>query len=66
MVAECAGGEVDLKGHGLIVDSVLDGHSMRITMEKPDGRNELSMVDICTGKVTGTLVIDSDPADNEK
>jgi len=57
---ECAGGKVDLSGHGKIISSAMDGHIMRITLRKPPGHNETVSVDICTGKVIGTLVVETD------
>jgi len=62
VVADCAGGHVNLKGHGMVVDSGFDGTTMRVTMEKTEGQSEIMLIDICTGKITGTLTLDTDAA----
>jgi hypothetical protein len=58
--ADCPGGNVDLKGRGTMVDSVVDGHTMRVTLEKNNGKNEMVMIDICSGKIIGSLTLDTD------
>lgn len=58
----CAGGHVNLKGHGMVVDSGFDGTTLRVTMEKTEGQSETLLIDICTGKITGTLTLDTDAA----
>jgi len=60
--ADCAGGHVNLKGHGMVVDSGFDGTTLRVTMEKTEGQSETMLIDICTGKITGTLTLDTDAA----
>ena len=59
-MADCPGGHVDLKGHGVIVDSTIDGHTMHLILEKTESKSELMMIDICSGKIIGALTIDSD------
>lgn len=60
--ADCAGGHVDLKGRGVIVDSTMEGQIMRVTLEKHEGKMETLMIDMCSGKIVGSLTIDSDAA----
>jgi len=62
VAADCAGGHVNLKGHGMLVDSGFDGTTLRVTMEKTEGQSETMLIDICTGKITGTLTLDTDAA----
>ena len=60
--AGCPGGNVDLKGRGSIVDSTMEGRSMRVLLEKGDNHRELVTIDMCSGKVVSALAIESDPA----
>jgi hypothetical protein len=62
IAADCAGGHVNLKGHGMVVDSGFDGSTLRVTFEKKEGESETMLIDICTGKITGSLTLDTDAA----
>lgn len=56
----CAGGTVDLRGRGMVMESQLEKNTLRLTLEKNPGHTEYLTVDACSGAVTGTLVIESD------
>ena len=58
--SECAGGKIDLTGRGKIVNRMTDGHIVRIELKKQAGQDETVSIDLCTGKIVGALVIDSD------
>src|SRR5690606_2299357 len=53
----CPGGEVDLKGRGAVIDSSLDGRTLRLTLEPQEHTQEIIMLDVCSGKITGKLKI---------
>src|SRR5262245_57711541 len=53
--AECPGGEIDLKGRGIIVESRTEDQLLRLTLEKQTGSNEIITIDTCTGKIIGSL-----------
>ena len=59
---DCTGAHVNLKGHGLIVDSGFEERTMRVTMEKTEGQSETILIDMCTGKILGTLTLETDAA----
>jgi hypothetical protein len=58
--AACVGGEIDLKGHGSIVSSQMDGRTIRLTLKKGAGKSEMVQVDSCTAKVISSVVIEAD------
>ena len=60
--ADCPGGHVNLKGHGMLIDSGFEEKTMRVTMEKSEGQSEVMLIDVCTGKVLTTLTLESDAA----
>ncbi len=60
-MSECPGGNVDLKGHGIIIESKLEDQILRLTMEKHAGKNEILTIDACNGKVLSTLGFETDP-----
>ena len=57
---ECAGGKIDLKGHGQLVNTLTDGHIIRITFKKQPGSTEIVSVDLCAGKLLGSLSVETD------
>ena len=38
----------------------MEGNIMRVLFEKQTGQSEVVMVDMCSGKILGTLQIDTD------
>lgn len=58
--AACPGGRVDLKGRGAIVETAVDGGNLRVTLEKKGGGVEIVTIDLCNGKVAGSLTLESD------
>lgn len=59
--ADCPGGHVDLKGRGMVIESAVDGQMLRLTFERKGGGSDIVLIDICSGKVTGALTVDTDP-----
>ena len=55
----CPGGKIDLKGHGAITSSTIEGHTMHLTLDSK-GQSETLLIDICSGKILTTLTIDRD------
>lgn len=62
---DCAGGHVDLKGHGIVIESHNDDQLLRLTLESKAGHSEILTIDTCTAKVIGTLSLDTDPGMQE-
>jgi hypothetical protein len=58
---ECPGGEIDLKGRGIIIESHTEDQLLRLTLERKPGQNEILTVDTCTGKIIGSLLLQTDP-----
>lgn len=58
--AQCPGGAVDLKGRGQIVDTAVEGSTIRFAIAKPSGELEMIHIDICTGKELSSLRITTD------
>jgi hypothetical protein len=58
--SECAGGEIDVKGRGQLVDTSVDGAVMRMAFTKGD-QLELVHFDVCSGREIGSLKIHTDP-----
>lgn len=58
--ANCAGGTLDLKGRGQIIDTSVQGTTLRLALGRPDGNLEMIHVDLCSGKELGSLKINSD------
>jgi hypothetical protein len=61
-LADCSGGHVNLKGHGMLVDTGFEEKTMRVTMEKAEGQSEIMLIDICSGKIMTTLTLETDAA----
>lgn len=59
--SECAGGDIDLKGRGMITESHTEDQLLRLTLEKKPGHDEIITIDTCTGKIVGTLKVETDP-----
>jgi hypothetical protein len=57
----CPGGEVNLTGRGIIIESRTEDQLLRLTLEKQPGTNEILTIDTCTGKIIGTLKLATDP-----
>ncbi len=55
----CPGGVIDLKGHGMIVDTTVDGQIMRLSLEKREGKSETVLIDMCSGRVVTNLLIEA-------
>ncbi|MDE3060762.1 MAG: hypothetical protein KGJ06_07110 [Pseudomonadota bacterium] len=64
--ADCPGGQVDLQGRGIMVDSAVEGQTMRVTLQKNEGHTEIVLIDICTGAVSGALTLKTDKASAEE
>ena len=60
IAAECAGGKVDLKGHGQVVNTLIDKNIMRVTLKKGAGSLETVSIDLCAGKLMGALELETD------
>ncbi len=58
--AECTGGNVDLRGHGMVIETTVDGQTMRITTEEKDGKTDTYLVDMCHGNVITHLSLQTD------
>ncbi len=58
--AECVGGKLDLTRRGKIVNQLIDNDIIRITLKKPSGQQETVSAQLCSGKILGSLVIESD------
>lgn len=58
--AKCEGGKLDLMGRGKIVNQLIDKDIIRITLKKSSGQQETVSAQLCTGKILGSLVIESD------
>lgn len=59
-VTACSGGKADLSGRGIIVESRMEGGNLRLMLERAPGRNEMLVIDSCTGAITSSLVITTD------
>lgn len=55
MQAECPGAQVDLKGRGAVVATEMDKKTLRLTLKSGPGKLEVVSVNLCTGKIEGTL-----------
>lgn len=62
----CPGGHVSLKGRGIMIDSAVDGHVMRVTLQKGEDKNETVLLDLCTGKEIGSLSVETDAGTSEE
>lgn len=60
--SECAGGELDLRGRGMIIESRTEDQLLRLTLETRPGQDEILTIDTCTGKIVGTLKVQTDPS----
>jgi len=58
--ANCPGGTVDLKGRGHVVDTSIEGSTLRLALAKAGGELEMVHVDMCSGKETSALKIMTD------
>lgn len=58
--AHCAGMPVNLKGHGPVISSQIQGKKLYLTLKRNGGGAELVTVDICSGAVLSNLAIDTD------
>ena len=56
----CEGGKVDLKGRGAAMESVAEGNRLRLTFKRPEGGRDIVFVDMCSGKITGELTVETD------
>lgn len=59
--SDCAGGQVDLKDKGTLVESTVEGDRLRMSFDQKNGKTEMVFIDICSGKVTGKLVVETSP-----
>ena len=59
--SECPGGQIDLRGRGMMIDSKTEDQILRVTLEKITGHDEILTIDTCTGKIIGTLTLETDP-----
>lgn len=57
---ECKGGKLDLRGRGMVMESKREGDILRLMLEKGPGQTQMLSINICTGQVTGELIIESD------
>lgn len=56
----CPGGAVDLKGRGHIVDTSIEGSTLRLAFAREGGQLEMVHIDICSGKELSALKITTD------
>jgi hypothetical protein len=66
--SECDGKNVDLRGHGAIINSAIDGKVLRVMFADDDDdteRTEVVTVDTCTGKVLADVKVMSDPGEDD-
>ena len=56
----CQGGKLDLTGRGKIISQLINNDIVRITLQKQTGREEIVSADLCSGKILGSLSIESD------
>lgn len=61
LVGGCGGGQIDLKGRGVPQESTVDGKLMRVTFGLSDTKTEMVLIDVCKGKITGSLTVETDP-----
>lgn len=59
-VTSCPGGQVSLKGRGVMLDSSIDGNIMRVNLARKNGITETVMIDMCAGKILGSLTVEID------
>ncbi|NBX02829.1 MAG: hypothetical protein EBR02_01935 [Alphaproteobacteria bacterium] len=59
--ADCKGGQLDLTGRGMVVESRTEDQIMRLSLEKKPGSMEILTVDVCSGKILGSLQLNTDP-----
>lgn len=59
-VYACAGGSEDLKGRGVVTDSVVEGNKLRLTLQQPGGILEIVTLDMCGGKESSALRVQTD------
>lgn len=60
--ANCPGGEVNLQGRGQVVDMAVEGSTLRVALNTPEGQLEMVHFDVCSGKEIGALKITADAA----
>ncbi|MDX2074048.1 MAG: hypothetical protein SFX19_06765 [Alphaproteobacteria bacterium] len=58
--AQCPGGAVNLKGRGQIVDTAIEGSTLRLAFAKAPGELEMVHIDLCSGKEISALKIATD------
>jgi hypothetical protein len=56
----CAGGTIDLKGQGALVETMVDGQTLRAKTKKNNGKTTISLIDICKGTVISSITLETD------
>ncbi len=58
---DCKGGQLDLSGRGVVMESRTEDQIMRLSLEKKPGHMEIITVDVCSGNILGSLQLTTDP-----